>query len=265
MRHQHTSRLRSFRESASRLTVLSGAARRPARSGPCRTRATKSARPPAPCAPPSTPRRRPCPPGRKSPRWRRRGERESSRRMPSCSNPLPLIPRPVRTSQVPARCNLTSARYLPDLFELTAELDRQNTAGKSSLERRRMVESADPICDFPEALDSKALQHCSGGSRNGCCSPFHHFPLADTRRGRVACSPCRSSWGLARGGARGGTIADLERSNTALQVENASYREATGQLAGQISALQTAVDAARRRRRRSIPTPAARWTSCRRS
>src|SRR5262249_5660845 len=38
------------------------------------------------------------------------------------------------------------------------------------------------------------------------------------------------------------TIADLETTNAALQVENASYREATGQLAGQISALQTAVD-----------------------
>jgi murein DD-endopeptidase MepM/ murein hydrolase activator NlpD len=38
------------------------------------------------------------------------------------------------------------------------------------------------------------------------------------------------------------TISDLESSNAALHVENASYREATGQLAGQISALQTAVD-----------------------
>ena len=38
------------------------------------------------------------------------------------------------------------------------------------------------------------------------------------------------------------TIADLQSANTALQVENASYHEATGQLAGQISALQTAID-----------------------
>src|SRR5262249_18331725 len=38
------------------------------------------------------------------------------------------------------------------------------------------------------------------------------------------------------------TVAELERSNIALQIENASYREATGQLAGQISSLQTAVD-----------------------
>jgi len=38
------------------------------------------------------------------------------------------------------------------------------------------------------------------------------------------------------------TINDLERSNIALQIENASYREATGQLAGQISSLQAAVD-----------------------
>jgi murein DD-endopeptidase MepM/ murein hydrolase activator NlpD len=38
------------------------------------------------------------------------------------------------------------------------------------------------------------------------------------------------------------TITDLQASNAALQVENASYREATGQLANQISALQTAVD-----------------------
>jgi murein DD-endopeptidase MepM/ murein hydrolase activator NlpD len=38
------------------------------------------------------------------------------------------------------------------------------------------------------------------------------------------------------------TINDLERSNITLQIENASYREATGQLAGQISSLQAAVD-----------------------
>ena len=38
------------------------------------------------------------------------------------------------------------------------------------------------------------------------------------------------------------TVAELERSNVALQIENASYREATGQLAPQISALQAAVD-----------------------
>lgn len=37
-------------------------------------------------------------------------------------------------------------------------------------------------------------------------------------------------------------IADLQSTNAALQVENASYREATGQLAGQVSALQDAVD-----------------------
>jgi murein DD-endopeptidase MepM/ murein hydrolase activator NlpD len=37
-------------------------------------------------------------------------------------------------------------------------------------------------------------------------------------------------------------VAELERSNVALQIENASYREATGQLAGQISTLQAAVD-----------------------
>ena len=38
------------------------------------------------------------------------------------------------------------------------------------------------------------------------------------------------------------TVAELERSNIALEIENASYREATGQLAGQISSLQAAVD-----------------------
>jgi murein DD-endopeptidase MepM/ murein hydrolase activator NlpD len=37
-------------------------------------------------------------------------------------------------------------------------------------------------------------------------------------------------------------VAELERSNVALQIENASYREATSQLAGQISTLQAAVD-----------------------
>ncbi len=38
------------------------------------------------------------------------------------------------------------------------------------------------------------------------------------------------------------TITDLQTTNATLQVENASYREATGQLANQISALQSAVD-----------------------
>jgi murein DD-endopeptidase MepM/ murein hydrolase activator NlpD len=38
-------------------------------------------------------------------------------------------------------------------------------------------------------------------------------------------------------------IAELERSNVVLQMENASYREATGALATQISSLQGAVDA----------------------
>src|SRR6188768_3306478 len=37
-------------------------------------------------------------------------------------------------------------------------------------------------------------------------------------------------------------INDLRTANAALQVENASYREATGQLAEQISGLQNAVD-----------------------
>ena len=38
------------------------------------------------------------------------------------------------------------------------------------------------------------------------------------------------------------TITDLRTTNTALTAENTNYREATGQLAGQISELQTAVD-----------------------
>lgn len=38
------------------------------------------------------------------------------------------------------------------------------------------------------------------------------------------------------------TIADLETANAALQVENASYHDATGQLADQVSALQDAVN-----------------------
>lgn len=38
------------------------------------------------------------------------------------------------------------------------------------------------------------------------------------------------------------TIAELQRTTANLEVENASYREATGQLASQISALHTAVD-----------------------
>ena len=39
------------------------------------------------------------------------------------------------------------------------------------------------------------------------------------------------------------TIGDLQTANATLHVENASFREATGQLAGQVSALQNAVDA----------------------
>ncbi len=38
-------------------------------------------------------------------------------------------------------------------------------------------------------------------------------------------------------------IADLERGNVALQLENASYRNATGELAGQVSSLHKAIDA----------------------
>jgi murein DD-endopeptidase MepM/ murein hydrolase activator NlpD len=38
------------------------------------------------------------------------------------------------------------------------------------------------------------------------------------------------------------SIASLERENAALHMQNASYREATGQLASQVSALQAAVD-----------------------
>jgi hypothetical protein len=37
-------------------------------------------------------------------------------------------------------------------------------------------------------------------------------------------------------------IMDLERTNIALQLENASYRNATGELAGQVSSLQKAID-----------------------
>jgi murein DD-endopeptidase MepM/ murein hydrolase activator NlpD len=37
-------------------------------------------------------------------------------------------------------------------------------------------------------------------------------------------------------------IADLERTNVALQLENASYRNATGELAGQVSSLQKAIE-----------------------
>ena len=38
-------------------------------------------------------------------------------------------------------------------------------------------------------------------------------------------------------------IGDLERTNVALQLENASYRNATGELASQVSSLQKAIDA----------------------
>jgi murein DD-endopeptidase MepM/ murein hydrolase activator NlpD len=48
--------------------------------------------------------------------------------------------------------------------------------------------------------------------------------------------------GLGARASASATVADLQITNTALEVENTSYREATGQLAGQISALQAAVD-----------------------
>ena len=48
-----------------------------------------------------------------------------------------------------------------------------------------------------------------------------------------------SSWGARA------LIADLVRQNAALQVENASYRDATSQLASQVSTLQTAADTLR--------------------
>src|SRR4030095_488940 len=48
-----------------------------------------------------------------------------------------------------------------------------------------------------------------------------------------------SSWGARA------VIADLIRQNAALQVENANYRDATGQLASQLSNLQEAADTLR--------------------
>ena len=58
------------------------------------------------------------------------------------------------------------------------------------------------------------------------------------------------------------TIADLQSTNAALQVENTSYRAATGQLADQISALQTAVDQLGERAARGPEREPRHGTSC---
>lgn len=48
--------------------------------------------------------------------------------------------------------------------------------------------------------------------------------------------------GLGARWSAGAAIADLDRSNTALQLENSSYRETTAQLTSQLTSLQSAVD-----------------------
>lgn len=48
--------------------------------------------------------------------------------------------------------------------------------------------------------------------------------------------------GLGARWSAGAAISDLQRENAALQQENASYREATGELTAQVASLQTAVD-----------------------
>jgi murein DD-endopeptidase MepM/ murein hydrolase activator NlpD len=105
-----------------------------------------------------------------------------------------------------------------------------------------MVESFDQNCDRPgRLLASRRYTIVLADRTTGVVRRFT-ISLLPTLGG-IACVfalPVLIGMG-ARWSART-TINDLERSTIALQIENASYREATGQLAGQISSLQAAVD-----------------------
>ena len=74
-------------------------------------------------------------------------------------------------------------------------------------------------------------------------APHDSVSVAHARRRSPCSSPCPSSSGSARGGARSPPSPSSSDANTALQIENSSYREATGELATQITSLQAAVDA----------------------
>ena len=95
------------------------------------------------------------------------------------------------------------------------------------------------------------------GLRRGLASKRYSIVLADrstgvVRRFTISLKPALGTvaflfalpvlMGLGARWSAQTAINELERSNVALQVENASYKEATGELATQISSLQSAVD-----------------------
>lgn len=68
------------------------------------------------------------------------------------------------------------------------------------------------------------------------------LPLKPTLLGVMAVMAIPVLMGLGARWSAGAELYALRQSNQALQLENESYRQATGELAGQIAALQTAVD-----------------------
>jgi murein DD-endopeptidase MepM/ murein hydrolase activator NlpD len=68
------------------------------------------------------------------------------------------------------------------------------------------------------------------------------LPLKPVLLGMLALAAIPVLVGFGARWSAGAEMAALRQSNEALQVENDSYRQATGELAGQIAALQTAVD-----------------------
>ena len=92
-----------------------------------------------------------------------------------------------------------------------------------------------------EALGFEALFHRSGGPHDRVVRRFT-ISLWPTLAGVAGVFALPVLVGLGARWTARSAVAELERSNLALEIENASYREATGQLAGQISTLQAAVD-----------------------
>jgi hypothetical protein len=113
-----------------------------------------------------------------------------------------------------------------------------------------MVESADRFCDSWRLLAARRYSIVLADRASGVVRRFT-ISLWPTLATIAFLFALPVLVGLGARWAARGTISELERSNIALQIENASFREATGQLAGQISSLQVAVQ------RR-----AARWTNC---
>ena len=104
-----------------------------------------------------------------------------------------------------------------------------------------MLEFLDQNCDFWRHLASRRYNIVLADRATGVVRRFtiSLWPTLGVVAGVLA-MPVLIGFG-ARWSARS-TVAELERSNIALTIENASYREATGELADQISSLQAAVD-----------------------